>query len=116
MLFESTVKKVFIDAYVIFGNGHILAKKGSLNIALLAQYYKKCVIACCGSWMFCGDCPVSDIELEDIYGEQILDDYDLIEGKTLDHVVLEFGPIIPTQVKYHVSEGYKGCGLENINW
>ena len=39
VLLEDTVRKVFVDCCVIFRNGNILAKKGALNIVLLAKYY-----------------------------------------------------------------------------
>ena len=116
VLLEDTVNKIFIEADVIFGNGSILAKRGSLNIVLLAKHYKKTIVGSCGSWTYCGDCPISDDEVEDIYGDTIFDKYDFIDGKLLNCVVMESGSIIPGQIMYHVGEGYKGFGFETINW
>lgn len=116
VLLEDTVKKVFFDGFVVFSNGSILARKGTLNIVLLARYYGREVIGVCGSWNYCGDAPMSDLELEDKYGERVMEEYDLIEGRMLSCIVMESGSIIATQVPYYISEGYKNTGIEMISW
>jgi translation initiation factor 2B subunit (eIF-2B alpha/beta/delta family) len=85
---EKDISKVLIDGVVVFGNGSILARKGVSNIVEMAHYFVKTVVASCGTWNYCGECPMSERELEELYGEQVLDQYDWIDNKLLTTIVI----------------------------
>lgn len=75
--FESGVTKVFVEAAYAFGNGSFFAKKGALNIVLLASHYNIPVVACAGSWNFNGWTPLTETSITDRYGH-VADEYDWI--------------------------------------
>ena len=113
---ESSVTKIFLEAQYIFANGSFLAKKGSLNLVLLAEYYNVPVVGCGGSWNYNGWTPLTESALVDHYGESVLADYDWIETKYLKSLILEVGSINPKQVSAYPSIIYKEINLLNVEW
>lgn len=85
---EGSVTKIFIEAQYIFANGSILAKKGTLNLVLLAEYYHIPVVGFGGSWSYNGWTPLSESALFDRYGEVVVSDFDWIEAKYLKSLIL----------------------------
>ena len=66
---EESITKIFIEAEYIFSNGSILAKQGSLNVALMGKYHNIPVVAVGGSWLYNCWAPVNDQDLEERYGK-----------------------------------------------
>jgi translation initiation factor 2B subunit (eIF-2B alpha/beta/delta family) len=113
---EGSVTKIFLEADYIFANGSFLAKKGSLNLVLLAEYYRIPVVGCGGSWNYNGWAPISESALLDHYGSAALADYDWIEPKYLKSLILEVGPINPKQLSAFPPIIYKDLRLAEIEW
>lgn len=57
---EGSITKLFLEGLYIFANGSMLAKKGSLNLVLLAEYYHIPVVGCGGSWNYNGWAPLGE--------------------------------------------------------
>lgn len=59
---------MFVEAAYAFANGSFFAKKGALNLILLALHYNIPVVACAGSWNFNGWTPLTETSIIDRYG------------------------------------------------
>ena len=114
--FEGTLTKIIIEAKFIFSNGSILASKGALTIALLADYYKVPVVACGGSWNYNGWSPLNEDALQDKYGKGALQGFDFIESKLIRSMVLEVGSVHPSQVSVYPPLVYKPLRKQSLNW
>ena len=111
---EGTITKIFIEADYIFSNGSILAKQGSLNVALMGKYHNIPVVAVGGSWHFNSWGPVSEEALEERYGRENLKSLDWIEPKYFRSTILEVGLINPKQVSIYPPIIYKKMSLQNV--
>lgn len=85
---EGSITKLFLEGLYIFANGSMLAKKGSLNLILLAEYYHIPVVGCGGSWNYNGWAPLGESALVEHFGNDILKYYDWIDAKYLKSLVL----------------------------
>jgi translation initiation factor 2B subunit (eIF-2B alpha/beta/delta family) len=94
----------------------LLAKKGTLNLILLAEYYRIPVVGCGGSWNYNGWSPFSESSIVDHFGESVLRYYDWIEAKYLKSLIIEVGSINPKQVSTYPPIIYKDLNLESFDW
>lgn len=107
--------KVFVEASFIFSNGSLLAKKGCLNIILLAIAKNIPIIGCSGSWNYCQFEAISEELLEEKYGPTVLDQYDFVEASLMNHLVLEIGGILPQQISHYPPQIYTSLNFKALD-
>lgn len=115
-LISEEINKIFIESEVIFKNGSALVRKGYENIILIANHYNKPVIIVSGSWNYSRVLISSYDQLENLYGEDLVNKYDWINSDAISFVCIESGSVLPTQISYQVEQAYKNYGINGAKW
>lgn len=112
---ETKITKVICEGDMVFSNGSMLAKKGTLNLVLLAASYNLPIVGCTGSWNYNGWSPFSYEALAAKYGTNTMGNYDWIDSRWLSSLVLEIGTILPPRIYQSLTHVYKK-DLTTIPW